>query len=266
MVRIIVAGCVGRMGQRIAALGFNDARITVGGGFDQASSPMVGMDIGDMVGVGKRQIAVAPSIDQIVDNGEVIVDFTSPASTMGHIACALKHAKKMVIGTTGFSAEEKTAIAQAAKEIPIVCAPNMSIGVNLLFTLVRKVAEILPDEYDIEIIEAHHRHKKDAPSGTAHELLRQAAAGRRVDVATHAVYGREGMTGERARGTIGVHAVRGGDVVGDHTVSFMAEGERVELTHRASSRDAFAKGALAAAVFVSGKTRGLFSMQDVLGV
>jgi 4-hydroxy-tetrahydrodipicolinate reductase len=183
-----------------------------------------------------------------------------------NLACVKKHKKKIVIGTTGLSEKDKKTIAAAAADTAIVCAPNMSVGVNLLFKLSSMVASILHDDYDVEIVEAHHKHKKDAPSGTAARLAELVAEARKVSLAEQGVYGRKGLSGERGRGTIGIHAVRGGDVVGEHTVSFLAEGERVELVHKASSRDAFAKGALVAARFLINKARGIFSMQDVLGL
>jgi len=266
MVRVIVAGCAGRMGRRITTLGLSHSQCMVVGVFEQKGNPAVGHDIGEILGMGKTNLIVAPSLAEIIGRGDVIIDFTSPEATIEHMRFAVRARKKMVIVTTGLAARELRHIKMAARHIPIVCAPNMSVGVNLLFKLSRMVASVLDDTYDIEIVEVHHKFKKDAPSGTALELGRQVAAGRQVSFDQHVVYGRHGMCGERKNGMIGIHAVRGGDVVGDHTVSFLTEGERIELVHRASSRDAFARGALIAASFLRKKSKGLYSMQDVLGI
>ncbi|MBU1862394.1 MAG: 4-hydroxy-tetrahydrodipicolinate reductase [Candidatus Omnitrophica bacterium] len=266
MVRIIVAGCLGRMGRRIIRLGLEKKNVKVVGVFEHKENPAIGNDIGELIGVGKKGIAVMSTLSQVIDKGDVIIDFTTPSATIDHLKKALRFQKKMVIGTTGLSTKEKETIKKASERIPIVFAPNMSVGVNLLFKLSRLVATTLGDDYDVEIVETHHKHKKDAPSGTAHELARLIAEGRGGDLAKDAVYGRVGMCGERKKGAIGIHAVRGGDVVGEHTVSFMTEGERIELIHRASSRDTLAKGALVAAQFISKKKKGLYSMQDVLGL
>lgn len=266
MVKILVAGCAGRMGKRIATLIVQNKNVLLAGGFEREASPCVGKDIGELIGEAKQGIAVAARLEDIIADAEVVIDFTSPEATLENVKTVVQAGKKIVIGTTGLSPEQEEQLAHAAKTIPIVFAPNMSLGVNLLFKLSRMVAELLNEDYDIEIVEAHHRHKKDAPSGTARELAKQVAAGRKIDLKTMAEYGREGLCGARDRGKIGIHAIRGGDVVGDHTVSFMAEGERLELTHKASSRDAFAKGALVAAQFLADKKSGLYSMQDVLGI
>jgi 4-hydroxy-tetrahydrodipicolinate reductase len=266
MVKVIVAGCAGRMGKRIATLVLQNKDLVLAGGFERDGSPFVGHDIGELIGEQKLGLAVSARLEDVIASTDVIIDFTSPEATLQNVKTAVQAGKKIVVGTTGLSTEQEKELALAAQSIPIVFAPNMSLGVNLLFKLSRMVAELLNDEYDIEIVEAHHRHKKDAPSGTARELAKQVALGRGIDLETMAEYGREGLCGERERGRIGIHAVRGGDVVGEHTVSYMAEGERVELTHKASSRDAFAKGALVAARFLADKERGLYSMQDVLGL
>ena len=266
MVRIIVAGCAGRMGRRIIRLALKNKNITIGGVFEHKDHPLVGTDIGTMIGAGKTNLIVKPDLTHVVDKGDVIIEFTNPSATVAHVQAALTHKKKMVIGTTGLSTKEHESIKKAAQQIGIVSAPNMSVGVNLLFKLSHLVASTLRDDYDVEIVEAHHKFKKDAPSGTALEIARQVAAGRKITLSENAIYGRAGFCGERKKGTVGIHAVRGGDVIGEHTVSFMAEGERIELIHRASSRDAFAKGALVAALFISHKKKGLFTMQDVLGI
>ena len=266
MVTIIVAGCAGRMGQRITHLALKNKNITVGGVCEYKDHPSVNTDIGSMIGAGKTNLVIMPDLSHVMEKGDIIIEFTNPRVTVDHVNMALKHKKKMVIGTTGLSTKEQDIIKEAAQQIAIVFAPNMSVGVNLLFKLSHMVASTLGNDYDVEIVEAHHKFKKDAPSGTAHEIARQIAAARDIKLSEGAVYGRAGFCGERQEGTIGIHAVRGGDVVGEHTVSFMTEGERIELTHRASSRDAFAKGALVAAQFISRKKKGLFTMQDVLGI
>jgi len=264
--KVIVAGCAGRMGKRIASLALKNKTLTLAGAFESAESPAVGKDIGEIIGESKQDIIIAPSIGEVLASGDVVIDFTSPEATLENLKAIVQQQKKIVIGTTGLSAVQQKEIEKAAKSVPVVFAPNMSLGVNLLFKLSRMVAELLNDDYDIEIIETHHRHKKDAPSGTARELARQVAQGRSIDLESVAEYGREGMCGERNKGVIGIHAIRGGDVVGEHTVSYMTDGERLELTHKASSRDAFAKGALVAAQFLADKENGLYSMQDVLGI
>ena len=266
MVKVIVAGCAGRMGRRIMTCAINNKNISLAGAFEWEKSPFVGTKVADLLGWAKTNCTIASSLSKIIDKGDVIIDFTSPQATFANVKEALKKKKKLVIGTTGLNAKEQSIIKEASKKIAIVFAPNMSIGVNLLFKLSKMAAEILDDGYDVEIVEAHHKHKKDSPSGTAHEIARQVAMGRGIDLKKKAVYGRQGMCGERKQGEIGIHAVRGGDVVGEHTLSFMTEGERIELTHKASSRDAFAKGSLVAAQFISKKKKGLYSMQDVLGL
>ena len=266
MTKIIVAGGAGRMGRRILSLGLKNKKIEIGGAFELPSSSLIGSDVGDLIGAGALNVKLSDAYESICKDGDVLIDFTVPQATLANLEVAVKNNCKIVIGTTGFTADEETKINKAAESIPVVFAPNMSVGMNVLFNVVEQVASILNDDYDIEIVEAHHKFKKDSPSGTALGLAKAAARGRNVTLDDVVVYGREGMCGERPKGEIGVHAVRGGDVVGDHTVSFMTEGERVEIGHRASSRDAFAKGALVAALFLSDKNKGLFSMKDVLGL
>jgi 4-hydroxy-tetrahydrodipicolinate reductase len=238
---------------------------------DRVGNPQLGRDAGEQLGV-VSTIKVTDSIDDALKNADVLVDFTRPEATMAYLEACQKYDVKMIIGTTGLSAEQKLAIEVASKNIAIVFAPNMSVGVTLLINLVQSAARVLNEGYDIEILEAHHRHKVDAPSGTALRLGEAAASALGRNLAECAVYGREGVTGERDPSTIGFATVRGGDVVGDHTVLFAGTGERVELTHKASSRATFALGALRAAKFlgeknaVTGKKSGLFDMQDVLGL
>jgi 4-hydroxy-tetrahydrodipicolinate reductase len=209
---------------------------------------------------------ITPSLDQATQDFDVLIDFTRPEPCLAHLAWCVKHGKKMVIGTTGFDEAGKASIAKAAETIAIVFAPNMSVGVNLCLKLLDMAAKVLGDTVDIEIIEAHHRHKIDSPSGTALRMGEVVANALGRDLKEVAVYGREGITGERERPTIGFATVRAGDVVGDHTVLFADVGERVEITHKASSRMTFAKGAVRAASWLQAKPTGLYDMQDVLGL
>ena len=264
-VRIIVAGAAGRMGRTILSAAHQDPEIQIAGAFERSDSSAVGHDVGELIGL-KSNVPVHPDIRECISSGDVIIDFTQPEATLHHLEVALKAKKGLVVGTTGLPHAIIQKLRTAGRKIPIVQAPNMSIGVNLLFRLASLVGETLDQRYDIEIVEEHHRHKKDAPSGTALELARILAQARKVSLESSVVYGRKGLTGERKRGTIGIHAVRGGDVVGNHQVSFISEGERVELIHKASSREAFAQGALVAAKFLAKKRLGFYNMQQVLGL
>ncbi len=263
--KVVIAGCSGRMGHVLLECVFADTDLVLHGALDRADNPQLGRDAGEQLGK-VSGVKVTDNIDDALKNADVLVDFTRPEASMLYLAACQKHQVKMIIGTTGFSAEEKQVIEAAAKNVAIVFAPNMSVGVTLLINLVQSAAKVLNEGYDIEIIEAHHRHKVDAPSGTALRLGEAAASALGRDLAECAVYGREGVTGERDPSTIGFATVRGGDVVGDHTVLFAGIGERVELTHKASSRATFALGALRAAKFLADKNSGLFDMQDVLNL
>ena len=269
--KVVIAGCSGRMGHVLLESVFADKDLQLHGALDRVGNPQLGRDAGEQLGV-ISTIKVMDSIDEALKNADVLVDFTRPEATMAYLEACQKYDVKMIIGTTGLSSEQKLAIEAASKNIAIVFAPNMSVGVTLLINLVQSAAKVLNEGYDIEILEAHHRHKVDAPSGTALRLGEAAASALGRNLAECAVYGREGVTGERDPSTIGFATVRGGDVVGDHTVLFAGTGERVELTHKASSRATFALGALRAAKFlgeknaVTGKKSGLFDMQDVLGL
>ena len=263
--KVVIAGCSGRMGHVLLECVFADTDLVLHGALDRADNPQLGRDAGEQLGK-VSGVKVTDNIDDALKNADVLVDFTRPEASMLYLAACQKHQVKMIIGTTGFSAEEKQVIEAAAKNVAIVFAPNMSVGVTLLINLVQSAAKVLNEGYDIEIIEAHHRHKIDAPSGTALRLGEAAASALGRDLAECAVYGREGVTGERDPSTIGFATVRGGDVVGDHTVLFAGIGERVELTHKASSRATFALGALRAAKFLADKNSGLFDMQDVLNL
>jgi 4-hydroxy-tetrahydrodipicolinate reductase len=229
-------------------------------------STLVGVDAGELAGVGKLGVLISHSLTKVVDDFDVVIDFTGPVASMVHLDVCRKHVKAMVIGTTGLNDDQKSAIKAAASDIGIVFAPNMSVGVNLCFRLLELAAQVMGDDADIEIVEAHHRHKVDAPSGTALRMGEVVAQTLGRDLKDVAVYGREGQTGARDPKTIGFETIRAGDVVGEHTVWFATEGERVEITHKASSRMTFAKGAARAAAWLVQRDKGLFDMQDVLGL
>ena len=262
--KVVIAGCTGRMGHVLLESVFADADLKLHGALDRAGNPQLGRDAGELFGKNSA-VKITDNMDEALKNADVLVDFTRPEASMQYLAACEKAKVKLVIGTTGFSAEEKTTIAKAAENISIVFAPNMSVGVTLLINLVEQAAKVLANGYDIEVVEMHHRHKVDAPSGTALRLGEAAAHGIGKALSECAVYAREGVTGEREAGTIGFATLRGGDVVGDHTVVLAGVGERVELTHKASSRATFALGALRAAKFLANKKTGLYDMQDVLG-
>lgn len=261
MIRVIVNGVCGKMGQRIAALVQQDPEMKLVGGIEFAGHPNQGKDIGLLIGVGELGIRVSTKIETEAD---VLMDFSAPDSTAMRATQAAEHGIAFVAGTTGLEAKHKAEIEKASKKIPVLVSPNMSIGVNLLFKITEQVARILGPTFDIEIIEAHHNLKKDAPSGTAVRLAEHVAKGLGKKYPEDAIHGRKGMVGVRPKGEIGVHAVRGGDIVGDHTVLFAGQGERIELVHRASSRDTFANGAIRAAKFIVGKPPGMYSVFDVL--
>ncbi len=263
-VKVAIAGAGGRMGRMLIEAALNDADIDIAVALDRADSPDRGRDCGDFLG---RRTGVTIGADlEALPAAQVLIDFTRPEGTLAHIEVCRRHGVKMVIGTTGFDDAGKRAVAAAAESIGIVFAPNMSVGVNATFRLLEVAASILAAGYDIEVIEAHHKHKVDAPSGTALKMGEVLAAAQGKALKELAVYAREGVTGERKAGTIGFSAVRGGDIVGDHTVLFAGIGERIEITHRASSRMPYALGSLRAARFVANKPHGLFDMHDVLGL
>ncbi len=266
MTGAIVAGAAGRMGGRIIHM-INEAQgITLAAAFERADSPAVGQDAGQVAGLGELGVPIAPGLEDVIDKGDVIIDFTVHEASLAHAKTASAHKVPMVIGTTGFSMEELDEISSLAASFPCVLAPNMSVGVNLLYKLVDMAARVLGDDYDIEIVEAHHRMKKDAPSGTALQLGRVAAAALDRDLERVGVFERCGQIGERSRTEIGIQTVRAGDIVGEHTVLFGGMGERIELVHKASSRDTFAKGAVRAARWIVGREPGIYNMQDVLGL
>ncbi len=269
-IKVTIAGAAGRMGRAlIHGMQLDHLEsLSLCGAFERSGHPDIGKDAGHLCGIGELGIPLTDSIEKSAQHADVIIDFTSPASTLENCHWASENGKALVIGTTGLSEEDIGLIRQAAARIPVVMAPNMSLGVNLLFSLVRQAAAALKDKgYDVEIIERHHRRKKDAPSGTAIGLGKAVATGFDWNLAKVAVDGRTGVAKEeRPIEQIGFHAVRGGDIVGDHTVLFATEGECIELSHRATTRDTFAMGALQSAFWVAGQKPGLYSMMDVLGL
>ncbi len=266
MQRIAVMGAAGRMGKTlIEAVQLVDGA-SLSAAIDRADSSLVGVDVGELVAQGKIGVNLSGDLSAVLDQFDVLIDFTHPSVTLKNLEICRQAGKSMVIGTTGFSPDEKQLLAEAGKQISIVFAANFSVGVNLCLKLLDTAARVLGDDVDIEIIEAHHRHKVDAPSGTALRMGEVVANALGRDLQKVAVYGREGQTGARERETIGFSTVRAGDVVGDHTVLFAADGERVEITHKASSRMTFAKGAVRAAQWLQNRQPGLYDMQDVLGL
>jgi 4-hydroxy-tetrahydrodipicolinate reductase len=264
--RVAISGVSGRMGRALIEACHRDPGLRLGVALDRPGSAALGRDAGELAGLGSIGVAVRDNLNAALNDFDVLVDFTRPEATLDYLATCAAAGKKVVIGTTGFDAAGKDRIATAARDTAVVFAPNMSVGVNLCLKLLDLAARVLRDDVDVEIIEAHHRHKVDAPSGTALRMGEVVAAALGRDLKTCAVYGREGVTGERARPTIGFATVRGGDIVGDHTVLFAGEGERVEITHKASSRMTFARGALRAAAWLKDRGTGLYDMQDVLGL
>lgn len=264
--RVAIAGAGGRMGKALIEAVLNTDGLEVSAATERPESSLVGADAGEVAGVGKLGVNISHSLTKVVDDFDVLIDFTSPDATMIHLGICADHGKKMVIGTTGLDDEQKAAISESANKNAIVFAPNMSVGVNLCFKLLDIAARVMGDDADIEVVEAHHRHKKDAPSGTALRMGEVVADALSRDLKEVAVYGREGQTGERDPKTIGFETIRAGDVVGEHSVWFATEGERVEIVHKASSRMTFAKGAARAAGWLEGQDTGLYDMQDVLGL
>lgn len=263
--QIAIAGSSGRMGRALIEAVAQSGDFRLKAALEAPGSPALGKDAGEQIGA-PCGVLISADIERALPGCDVLVDFTRPEGTLVHLDLCRKAGIRMVIGTTGFNPEQKQRIADAAKTIAVVMAPNMSVGVNLTFKLAELAARVLNEGYDIEIIDAHHRHKVDAPSGTALRMGEVIAAALGRDLAKDAVYGREGVTGERKASTIGFATIRGGDIVGDHTALFAGTGERVEITHKAASRATFALGALRAARYLAGRKSGLFDMQDVLGL
>ena len=261
-----IVGCAGRMGRMVAASVLQEDGCTLAGGTERPGSEFVGADLGVLAGAEAAGIAVGDDPAALFAASGAVVDFSAPEATVAHATLAAKHGVVLVAGTTGLDAAQLEAVAAAARDTVIVHAANMSVGVNLMLGLSEQVARLLGDDYDIEIVEMHHRHKVDAPSGTALAIGRAAASGRGIALDAVSQRVRDGHTGARRRGDIGFATLRGGDVVGEHTVVFAAEGERIEITHKASSRAVFARGALRAALWARGKAPGLYTMRDVLGL
>lgn len=264
--RIGISGCGGRMGRMLVAEVKATPRCRLSGGVEAASNHDLGKDIGELAGIGAIGLAAHADIAALLKVSDVVIDFSTPSSSLAHAKLAAAAKTALVIGTTGFDDEGHAALRRAARSAPILWAPNMSLGVNVLLRLVEQTAQLLGDEYDIEILEMHHRHKVDAPSGTALALGQAAAAGRGTDLAKKSQRARDGLTGPRKRGDIGFAVLRGGDNAGEHHVIFAADGEQLELVHRASSRRIFARGAVAAALWLAGRKPGLYGMKDVLGL
>lgn len=264
--RVAIVGAAGRMGKTLIEAVSQTDGLEITAASERPDSTLVGADVGELAGVGRLGVTLSHSLTKVVDNFDAVIDFTSPDATMVHLEVCRQHGKKIVIGTTGLNEAQRQKIRDASRDIAIVFAPNMSVGVNLCFKLLDIAARVMGEDADIEIIEAHHRHKVDAPSGTALRMGEVVAEALGRDLKDVAVYGREGKTGARERQTIGFETIRAGDVVGEHSVWFATEGERVEIVHKASSRMTFAKGATRAAAWLEDKKPGLFDMQDVLGL
>jgi len=264
--RIGISGCAGRMGRMLVAEVAATPGCVLAGGADAPGSGGLGKDIGELAGIGTVGLIAGDDVAGLLAASDVAIDFSTPDASVAHAALAAIARKALVVGTTGLDAQAHAALAAAAARAPILWAPNMSLGVNWLLALVEQTAQRLGEDYDIEIVEMHHRHKVDAPSGTALALGRAAAAGRAVDLAAKSQRSRDGITGPRRRGDIGFATLRGGDNAGEHRVIFAAEGEQIELGHRATSRRVFARGAVAAAQWLAGQKPGLYGMKDVLGL
>ena len=264
--RIGITGAAGRMGRTLIEAISQVEGLSLTAAIERPESTLLGADAGELAGLGKNGIVVISALADAIDSIDVLIDFSVPDATMANLALCRESGVAMVIGTTGFTSEQQREIERAASLTPICKASNFSTGVNLCFKLLDMAARVLGDEVDIEVYEAHHRHKIDAPSGTALSMGKVVADALGRDLNKVAVYGREGQTGARARDTIGFATVRAGDIVGDHTVTFAADGERVEITHKASSRMSFARGAVRAAGWLAGRDAGLYDMQDVLGL
>jgi 4-hydroxy-tetrahydrodipicolinate reductase len=266
MIRVIVAGAGGRMGRRIIQMAGETPGVTLKGAFERPDHPCVGLDAGELAGTGPVGVTVAGSVHEIDPEADVLIDFTSPEAAPANVRAAAGRGWSLVIGTTGIEGGLLDELRGLASGLGCVMAPNMSVGMNLMFRIAAEMARVLGDDYDVEILEAHHRFKKDAPSGTAMRLARILAEASGRDLEKAAVYERKGMIGERGRGEIGMQTLRAGDITGDHTLMFGGMGERIELVHRAHNRDNFARGALRAAVWVANRPPGFYDMQDVLGL
>ncbi len=265
MIKVAVTGAAGRMGGRIITLVTEAEGLEVAGAVEMAGHAKLGDDAGYVAGCGDLGVAITDSLEEALANADVLIDFTWPEVTLANAEVCAKLGKAMVVGTTGLNQEQRDVIARVAKSSPVVFAPNMSVGVNVCFKLLKDMAQTLGEGFDVEIVELHHNKKKDSPSGTAVRMGEIVADALDRDYNQVANYHREGMCGERSQEEIGMQTVRGGDIIGEHTVYFIGMGERIELTHRAMSRDMFARGAIRAAGWLGGKSAGLYDMQDVLG-
>ncbi|HKK00633.1 MAG TPA: 4-hydroxy-tetrahydrodipicolinate reductase [Desulfuromonadales bacterium] len=266
MIKVAVTGAAGRMGGRIITAICEAEGTVLAGAVERPGHPQVGQDAGSLAGVGPLGVAISDSLEAALKDADVLIDFTFPEVTLANLGVCARLGKQLVIGSTGFTPEQRAKVAEGAAKIPVVLAPNMSVGVNACFKLLKEAAQILGPGFDVEIVELHHNKKKDAPSGTAVRMGEVVADALGRDYNQVANYHREGMCGERTKEEIGMQTVRGGDIVGEHTVYFIGMGERIEITHRAMSRDMFARGAVRAAGWLAGKPAGLYDMQDVLGL
>ena len=266
MVGIAIAGAAGRMGRNLVRAVNHNKQAEVRACSERPESSLIGVDVGDLCAEARSGVVLVESLKKVVNDFDVIIDFTTPRSTLSNLGFCKQYGKKIVIGTTGFTESERHFIDKISEETSIVMSPNYSVGVNLVFKLLEKTSQVMGDYCDIEIIEAHHRHKMDAPSGTAIGMGETISKAMGVNLGDVAVYSREGITGERKRGHIGFSTIRAGDIVGEHTAMFSDVGERVEITHKASDRMTFANGAVRAAIWLSNKPAGLYTMTDVLAL
>lgn len=266
MVKVVVTGAGGRMGARLVSLIKESSELQLVGAVERKGHPAIGADAGDVAGCGRAGVVVTDNLAALAERADALIEFTAPDVTLMHLAIMAASRKAMVVGTTGFSAAQLVELRKLAETIPCVFSPNMSVGVNVVLKVLADMARAFGEDYDIEVTEAHHRLKKDAPSGTALKIAQVLADATGRDLDQVAAYGRKGMIGERKRGEIGIQVIRAGDIVGDHTVLFGGPGERIEVTHRAHSRDTFARGALRAARWVVTRPPGLYDMHDVLGL
>ena len=266
MVKVAVAGASGRMGGRLVSLIKESSDLQLVGAIERKGHPTIGADAGDVAGCGRIGVAMTDNLTALAEHAEVLLDFTKPDVSLAHMAIMAAYRKSIVIGTTGLSAKQLVELQKLAKQVPCVFSPNMSVGVNVILKVLAEMARTFGEDYDIEVTEAHHRLKKDAPSGTALKFAQVLADATGKDLDKVVVYGRKGMIGERKKGEIGIQVIRAGDIVGDHTVLFGGPGEQIEVTHRAHSRDTFARGALRAARWVVTRPPGLYDMHDVLGL
>lgn len=264
--RIAVTGAIGRMGKMLIAAVHQAEGVELGAAIVLPDSSVIGADAGEIAGIGKNGVCIAGHLEDVINDFDVLIDFTSPDATLANANLCAQHGKGIVVGTTGFSEDQETQLLAYSHQLPMCKAANFSTGVNVCLNLLEKAAQTLGNDYDVEVYEAHHRHKVDAPSGTALAMGESVARGLQRDLKKVAIYGREGQTGARNSETIGFATVRGGDVVGDHTVMFLGEGERVEITHKATNRMSFANGAVRAAQWLIGQREGLYDMRDVLNL